>query len=185
MLTYNQVSQDIEIQQILDLQRVNLPKNLTQEEILAQGFVTVEHNFPLLKRMNDLAPSIIAKDGEQVVGYCLAMLEALKNDIPVLVPMFEMIEIIDYQGEKLNSRPYLVMGQICIGKEHRGLGVFDQMYKKMKESFENQFDMVITEVATRNTRSMKAHKRVGFQIVHEYTASNGEQWAVVVWDWKN
>lgn len=183
-IRYTQVSQDIEIQQILDLQQLNLPKNISKEEALEQGFVTVEHDFPLLKKMNDLAPSIIAKDGEKVIGYCLAMLVELKNDVPILVPMFEMIEKIDYQGKKLSDFPYIAMGQVCVDKNYRGLGVFDGMYQAMKYYFDNQYDRVITEVALRNTRSMKAHQRVGFRNVYGYTAPDGENWAIVVWDWK-
>jgi ribosomal protein S18 acetylase RimI-like enzyme len=183
-IQYTQVSQDAEIQQILDLQQVNLPKNISKEEAISQGFVTVEHTFSLLKRMNDLAPSTIAKDGEKVIGYCLSMLAELKNDVPVLVPMFEMIEKIDYQGKKLSDSPYVIMGQVCVDKNYRGLGVFDGMYQAMRSYFENQFDKVITEVALRNTRSMKAHQRVGFQNIHEYATPNGEHWAIVVWDWR-
>ncbi|GAB4110882.1 MAG: hypothetical protein OHK0057_34850 [Thermoflexibacter sp.] len=181
---YTQVSQDDEIRQILALQQINLPKNISREEALEQGFVTVEHDFALLKKMNDLAPSTIAKDGEKVVGYCLSMLVELKNDVPVLVPMFEIIEKIDYQGKKLNDLPYIAMGQVCVDKNYRGSGVFDGMYQAMKSYFEHQFDRVITEVALRNTRSLKAHQRVGFRNVYEYTAPDGENWAIVVWDWK-
>ncbi|MCU0391617.1 MAG: GNAT family N-acetyltransferase [Thermoflexibacter sp.] len=182
-ITYAQVSQDAEIQDILDLQKANLPQFLTKEESLSQGFVTVEHDFSLLKNMNLLAPSIIAKDDDKVIGYCLAMVQSLKQEIPILVPMFEMIEQAHFQGKKLNTTPYLVMGQVCIHKNYRGLGIFQEMYQYMRDCYHSQYDMLITEVALRNTRSINAHRRVGFQTAYEYTAPNGEQWALIVWKW--
>ena len=41
-----------ELEQILDLQQRNLPKNISQEEREKEGFVTVEHDLDLLRAMN-------------------------------------------------------------------------------------------------------------------------------------
>lgn len=183
MLHITQVTQDIEIEQILSLQKENLPKNISKQEAIEQGFVTVEHDFPLLKKMNILAPSVIAKVEGTVVGYCLAMLTDFQQDVPVLVPMFEMFKQISYQGKRLYDYPYLVMGQVCIDKNYRSLGIFDKMYQHLKICYQDKYQMLITEVATRNTRSMKAHQRVGFHIVHQYI-DDTDSWALVVWDWR-
>jgi ribosomal protein S18 acetylase RimI-like enzyme len=183
MLEITQVSQEIDIQQILDLQKENLPKNISKQEAIEQGFLTVQHDFSLLQKMNLLAPSIIAKADGKVVGYCLAMLKDLQDDIPILVPMFQLFSKITYQKKALADYHFLVMGQVCIDKGYRGLGIFDKMYEHFRHCYQNQYEMLVTEVATRNTRSMKAHQRVGFQNIHQYT-DDTDTWAVVVWDWK-
>lgn len=183
MIVITQVSQDAEIEQILDLQQRNLPKNISKQEALEQGFLTVQHDFALLKKMNHLAPSVIAKDNDTLVGYCMAMSSDLEKDIPVLVPMFEMLRQIDYQGRKVSDYQYIVMGQICIDKAYRGLGIFDKMYQYFKDCYKIHYQILITEVATRNTRSMKAHQRVGFQVLHEYQDET-DHWALVGWDWQ-
>ena len=183
MLAITQVSNDADIEQILALQSKNLPKNISKQEALEQGFVTVEHNFSLLKQMNTLAPSVIAKSQEGVVGYCLAMLTDFQQDVPVLVPMFEMFSHIRYDEKKLADYSYIVMGQVCIDKAYRGQGLFEKMYLHLKECYCNHYQLLITEVATRNTRSMKAHTRLGFEVVHEYM-DDTDTWAVVVWDWR-
>ncbi|MDQ6844664.1 MAG: GNAT family N-acetyltransferase, partial [Bacteroidota bacterium] len=82
-ITYTAVETDEEIQQILELQKRNLPQNLTPEQVSSQGFVTVIHSFDTLKKMNDTEASIIAKAGDRVIGYLLAMTTEAKADIPV------------------------------------------------------------------------------------------------------
>jgi RimJ/RimL family protein N-acetyltransferase len=75
------------------------------------------------------------------------------------------------------------MGQVCVAEGYRGRGVFDGMYQKMKEVCRADYDFVITEIAERNTRSIRAHERVGFEILHTFSdAVAGEDWRVVVWD---
>jgi ribosomal protein S18 acetylase RimI-like enzyme len=184
MITFNKVSRPLDIQQILDLQKENLPQNISMQEAIEQGFLTVQHDFALLEKMNALAPSVIAQANDKVVGYCLAMLTHFQQDIPVLVPMFEIFQTIDYQGKKLSNYAYLVMGQVCVSKDYRGQGIFDKLYEHLKDSYKNTYELMLTEVATRNTRSMRAHERVGLQNVHEYASEDGEKWAVMVWDWR-
>lgn len=167
-----------DLQQILALQQANRPKNLTTAEVKDQGFVTVEHDFALLKKMNAPFPHIVAKAGNQVVAYALVMLSSLRNDIPVLVPMFEKIDDLVVDGKAMSELSYVVMGQVCVGKNYRGQGVFAGLYKKMAMEMKQDFDYVITEIATRNTRSMRAHEREGFQILLEFE-DGVEEWAIV------
>ena len=39
--------------------------------------------------MNNIEKHVVAKDGEKVIGYVLAMTEESKFDIPMLLPMFD------------------------------------------------------------------------------------------------
>ena len=66
---------------ILDLQSRNHAIQLSREEIKNEGFVTLHHNEQLLDKMNTPYPHIIAKDGEQVVGYALVLLKELKEEV--------------------------------------------------------------------------------------------------------
>lgn len=184
-VVYKAAESEEELRQILALQQINLPKNISQEESKDQGFVTVEHNFPLLASMNESAPQIIASVEGTVVGYALVMLESFSTKIPVLIPMFNMLSTLSYQGKAFGAYRYYVMGQVCVDKAYRGRGLFDGMYHEQRRQLSGEYDFVVTEVATRNTRSMRAHERVGFETVHIYTdADHGEEWAIILWNWK-
>lgn len=184
MITYGNPRNDTDLRQMLDLQRANLSAQISETELQVEGFVTVHHDFELLKAMNDPYPHIIARDAEQVVGYTLVMLPAFQDQIPVLVPMFAQFNQAKFQGHLLEDMNYVVMGQVCIAKGYRGKGVFQGMYAQMNKQMSPHFEAIVTEVSIRNPRSLRAHAKVGFQTIREYQADTGEEWAILLWDWK-
>jgi len=99
MLEYGIAQTDQDLEQILALQKANLPSAVSETEAKIEGFVTVDHHFDLLKQMNSPYPHIIAKAAGIVVGYALVMLRSLSKDIPVLIPMFKEINQINYQSK--------------------------------------------------------------------------------------
>jgi hypothetical protein len=105
------------MRQILSLQQEYLKGKRSEEEQLAEGFVTVEHDEGVLEKMNEVTPHAIALFEGKVVGYALAMSPVFRKDVPELIPMFQQTDKMEYEGEKLDN--YLVMGQICIDKDHR------------------------------------------------------------------
>lgn len=179
------VQTDDDVRGILALQQKNLKKNLTPEQIKSQGFLTVEHKFSVLKAMNDAHPSVIVKDGDMVVAYCLAMLPQFRNDVPELIALFNTIDEIDFESQTLKDFKYVVMGQVCVGEGYRGMGFFDGMYQKLREELSAKFELCVTDISTNNSRSLKAHARVGFIPVKDFNdATLAEVWRVVVWDWR-
>lgn len=184
-IKYTLLSTDDEIHQLLALQQANLPKKITHEEAKEQGFVTVEHDFELMQAMNNAKAHVIAKDQDTIVGYCLVMLESFQDRIEVLQPMFEVFSHLTYQEKALLEYRFFVIGQICVDKAYRGQGIFDGMYQALQKQYTQQFDFVVTEVATRNVRSSKAHDRVGFELLHRYTDPRGEEWDIILWDWQS
>jgi len=170
------------LRQILQLQKLNLPKALSEEERIQEGFVTVDHDFAILKKMNSPYPHIIATDDDSVIGYALVMLRSIQDEIEVLKPMFEKINTLSYNNAPLSSSKYFVMGQVCVAKDYRGKGIFYKMYDYMKSIMCIDFDMVITEVSAHNTRSLKAHARQGFVNVLSFEAPDGHPWEILLWD---
>jgi GNAT superfamily N-acetyltransferase len=184
MITYTRATTGNELQQILALQKQNLVAGLSAEQINAQGFVTVSHSFEDLKKMNDIEAHVIAKEDDRVVAYLLAMTVHSRFDIPILMPMFEMFEQVEFQHKKIADYRYMVVGQVCVAEGYRGKGIFDAMYSAYRNYFKDKYEFAITEIATRNQRSVNAHKRVGFESIHEYNAPDGEAWSIVVWKWR-
>jgi hypothetical protein len=173
-----------EVREILELQARNLPSALTLRTMAKEGFVTVRHDAAVLRRMSEAAPAIIAKAAGRVVGYALVMPRSFAADIPILRPLFALLDMLSWQGVSLSSNPrWFVMGQICIADGYRGVGIFDGLYRTMAETYGDRFDFTVTEVAARNTRSLRAHARVGFQMLHVYSdPTTGEDWHVIALD---
>ncbi|MDI9356145.1 MAG: GNAT family N-acetyltransferase [Chitinophagaceae bacterium] len=181
MVYYTTITQEEEIHSVLQLQSQNLKKNVDAQTIKTEGFVTVEHSFDILKAMMNSAHQIIAKDDNEVIGYALVMLPLFENFIPVLKPMFQIINTLSYKDKPVNTYKYYAIGQICVDKNYRGTGVFENMYKKHKEMYNALFDFCITEISLKNIRSLKAHEKIGFQTIHRFTDAT-DDWNIVLWD---
>ncbi|GJM36062.1 MAG: hypothetical protein DHS20C18_50630 [Saprospiraceae bacterium] len=173
-----------ELQQILDLQALNLPDNISSEELKQQGYVTVKHNLELLSDMNSVVPQVIAKADDQVVGYALVMVHAFQDKIPVLIPMFQRLAQLTYQGSPMTAYNYYVMGQVCIAKAYRGQGIFDSLFQFHRQQFSNEYDFMVTQISEHNPRSIAAHRRVGFKLLHAYVDPGVDDWEIVIWDWR-
>ncbi len=182
MIRTGPVESEADLEAILALQRENLATNLTAAEIAREGFVTVVHSLETLRRMHALAPSIVARGGDRLAGYALVMPAESRVLLPILEPMFRLFEGLSWRGRPLRDRRWYVMGQVCVAKEFRGTGVFDALYAEHRARHSAGHDLLLTEIATRNTRSMRAHARVGFEVVTTYRDETDE-WAVVAWGW--
>jgi GNAT superfamily N-acetyltransferase len=172
-----------DLQDILALQGQNLRDRVSPEEATREGFVTVSHTLDVLERMHALAPSVIARQGDALAGYALMMPLEAREAVPALAPMFTQFDALTWQGRALSASRYYVMGQVCVAQAFRGQGVFDALYRGHRDAYAPRYDFMLTEIATRNTRSMRAHARVGFQVLHTYRDALDE-WAVVLWDWR-
>lgn len=183
MIKLTTVATTEELEQILALQQRNLQQNIDETEMQTQGFVTMIHNIDVLQQMHNLAPSVVAKDGDKVIGYALVMLRECRELFPPLEPMFKNFDSLEYRYRPLKEYRFYVMGQVCIDKQYRRTGLFDQLYQKHKEIYGGQFDFIMTEVSTRNLRSLRAHERVGFETLNTYS-DELDEWSVILWNWR-
>jgi GNAT superfamily N-acetyltransferase len=183
MLTTGTVTTNDELLQIHRLNQQNLKQNVTVEEQNKEGFVSWLYAVDLLKKMHELAPSVIVKDGEKLIAYALTTLKEASVFHSDLAVMFRNLEKVEYKGRPLFSYRFYCMGQICIDKNYRGKGLVNALYQKHREIYRNDYDFLLTEISSRNTRSVKAHEKTGFETIYTYSDAMDE-WKVVVWDWK-
>jgi ribosomal protein S18 acetylase RimI-like enzyme len=184
MVATRLVATDDELRQILALQQANLRGSRPEAHERAHGFVTVEHSLEVLRAMHDVAPSVIAVDGGELAGYALVMPVETAPILPILAPMFAHLRALSFRGRPLGEIPHYVMGQVCVDACYRGRGVVDAMYREHRVQMSGRYELVVTEISTRNTRSMRVHERVGFATLEIYR-DELEEWAVVGWDWRD
>ncbi len=172
-IEYTRVSNKEELQQILALQKQNLPSQLSKVAIEKEGFVTITHSLDLLDRMNSVCPHIVAKDNERVIGYALCMHPDFSNEIPILLSMFQQLKEVLPDEES-----FIIMGQVCIDKSYRGQGIFRGLYSAMKKATASTYTNIITEVDSTNLHSLNAHYAIGFSELANY-AADGRQWLLI------
>ena len=182
MVSIKLVSNKEELEGIQALQQQNLRKNLTEIEAEEQGFLMAEYNIDFLQKMHDAAPSVIAVSEGKVVGYSLVALKTIRDEHPLLADLFNTIDRIEFQSQDLGKSNYVVVGQLCVGKGFRGIGLVDRMYHYYKDSYAREYEYLITDVAQANQRSLKAHKKTGFQVIDQLSFE-GISWDIVLWNW--
>ena len=182
MLLATTVSSRKELEQIHVLNQQNLKHNISAEEQVQEGFVSWHYSLELLEKMHRLAPSIIVKDGENVVGYALVTLKEACSFHKDLEMMLAKLEPVKYNGRSLMLYDFYLMGQVCVHKDYRGKGVFDLLYQQHKNMYSKDYELLITEIAASNTRSIRAHEKVGFKMIYTYH-DNKDTWNVVAWNW--
>jgi len=170
------------IDQIIKLQRLNLRKYLTPEEIATQGFLYVEHDPANLKQICQDQPAVVARDGDHLAGYAICMNKTQGGQVPELVPFFNKIDKQIFQDIPLNQVDYLVCGQVCVAKPYRGQNLVGQLYRHMS-LLRTKYKFCITEISMHNKRSLGAHHKIGFEPILEYHNASGEPWQIVAWNW--
>ena len=168
-------------EQILQLQKQNLFSAISQEQQAQQGFVFAEHTVPLLKMMAAQLPQVIAVSNGEIIGYNLAMPVSMKDEMPSLVPMFTEFGRSKYKGKPLSAYSFIVGGQVCVAKDFRGQGLLRRLYHETRDRLSSDYQLCVTEVAARNSVGLKAHQKMGFEVVSTYHDEK-ELWKVVVWD---
>ena len=176
------VSSPNEIIGIRDLQSLNLKQNITAEEAMEQGFLTASYSIEYLEEMNASSSAIIAKDGDKVVGYALVATKDIRKGHDLIEGLFDAIDACEYTGKLLRGVNYVVVGQLCVAKEYRGQDLVQKLYGHFRDFLSNEFTYLVTDVAKANIRSLKAHKKRGFQVINELTYG-GFGWDIVLWDW--
>ena len=176
------VSSDEEINGIYRLHCQNHRNNLSADEMQQEGFVSATYDFDLLKKMNGLCPSIIAKVDKEVVGYALVVTRDFYGNYELLDDLFNSIDLLSFNAECLKDVNYVMVGQLCVAKEYRGMGVVQQMYNCYKEELCGKFKYCLTDIAENNPRSLKAHLKSGFQVI-DTKGYAGLSWDIILWDW--
>ncbi len=171
-----------ELQGLKNLQIANLRKNIGEEIAMKEGFVTSEYSLELLQKMHDTHPSIIAKEGEQVVGYVIVTTKSVFGEHDELDHLFNTIDAIEYKEQLLSEVNYILVGQLCVGSTHRGIGLVQDMYTYYQQLHSKQFKYLVTDISQENQRSIKAHKKSGFETIG-IIEQVGANWEIVLWDW--
>lgn len=184
MITIKRVTEFSELEGIRKLQEANLKKNLPGGEAETEGFVTAEYSIEFLKTLHEAGPSVIAKEGDQVVGYALVAAKTIRYQHELLSDLFNSIDKINYRGHMLKNASYVVVGQLCVAKNYRGLGLVRLMYQHFRQSLSGEYDCCITDVAENNSRSLRVHLNTGFQVIDSFHYG-GTNWNIVLWDWKS
>ena len=182
MLTTKLVTTDNEIEQIAALSNANLSTNISAETKAREGFVSWVYDPPILTALHSIAPSVVVMDGPTLAGYALTLTPECLPTYPAAIDTFNHASTLTHNDRPLAQQRFYLMGQICVAEPYRGQGLVGILYNGHRQFYSSRYDLLVTEISTSNPRSLKAHQKVGFQLIHTHHDLQG-QWDVVLWDW--
>jgi ribosomal protein S18 acetylase RimI-like enzyme len=171
-----------EIIGLKQLQTNNLRRLIGEEEAMKEGFVTSEYELSLLQKMHAIHPSIIVKEGDEVVGYTIVTNKAVYGEHPEVDHLLNTLNKTMYKGVLLNEVPYILVGQVCVAKSHRGQGWVPAMYDYYQQLHAKEYTYLVTDISQANKRSIKMHQKIGFETIG-VIEQVGTGWDIVLWDW--
>jgi len=164
------------------LQTNNLRRIIGEEEAMKEGFVTSEYELSLLQQMHAIHPSIIVKEGDEVVGYTIVTNKEVYGAHSELDHLFNTLDATLYNGLLLKEVNYILIGQVCVAKSHRGQGWVPKMYEYYKTLHATAYPYLVTDISQANKRSIKMHRKIGFETIG-VIEQVGTGWDIVLWDW--
>jgi ribosomal protein S18 acetylase RimI-like enzyme len=164
---------------IRSLQSINLRDAVSVEEREAEGFVTCIYDEDMLGSMCGEYKHVVAWEGDVLAGYTLCMLESALKDYPVLQPMCDQFKLHNWLGKPITELKFAVVGQICVAKGFRRMGLLQDMYRVMQKQLKSDYDLLLTEVDAVNIPSIKAHLKAGFKEITRHKEQNGRSWVIV------
>lgn len=148
----------------------------------ADGFVTTlftESQFQeLIANENGLA---VALDGEKVVGYAMAASWQYWSVWPLFQHMIDDLASCRYRGRRLSTENSYQYGPICIDKDYRGGQVLPNLFEFSRRQLAARFPILITFINQNNPRSLRAHSKLGLEIVKPF-AFNGNNYYQLAYD---
>jgi L-amino acid N-acyltransferase YncA len=101
---------------------------------------------------------------------------------PELDHLFNTLDATEYKGALLKESNYILIGQVCVAKSHRGQGWVPKMYTYYKDLHAKEYQYLVTDISQANKRSIRMHQKIGFETIG-VIEQVGTGWDIVLWNW--
>lgn len=149
-----------DFKQIHILQHQNLIGNLSDEEAITDGFLTLACSEEDLRKFSIFS----IKDGDKMVGYVLTCETEAAHTLP------QISHIAKHIDEK-ETEPCIILAQICIKKDYRSrFHIFTLLTRAISVFAKaRKIPNVVTSASLWNSRSKNAFLSKGYEPVSEFT----------------
>ena len=159
IITYRRAVQS-DIAGILALQKANLYQNL-DEQGRHDGFLSIALGAEQFNAINRDLVVVVACSGTEVLGFLCAATWRHALQFPILKLLTEQTVSAKLDGTGLAEHNTCIYGPVCVAKAARGTGILEGLYASLKAMVPDHYAFCALFIADGNTRSMRAHLRMG------------------------
>lgn len=161
-----------DIEGVLDLQKLYLVSNLTEEE-KKSGFVTTPFSVEQLTYVINNEGLFIAKDNGKIIAYIFAESWDFFSQYPLfeyMISLFPKLKFLDFEITSTSSFQY---GPICIDKKYRGKGLINLLFEFMRIHVVKKYPLSLTFINKTNIPSYKAHtEKLKWTVIADFEFNN-------------
>ena len=161
-----------DIEGVLDLQKLYLVSNLTEEE-KKSGFVTTPFSVEQLTYVINNEGLFIAKDNGKIIAYIFAESWDFFSQYPLfeyMISLFPKLKFLDFEITATSSFQY---GPICIDKKYRGKGLINLLFEFMRINVIKKYPLSLTFINKTNIPSYKAHtEKLKWTVIADFEFNN-------------
>ena len=169
-----EVAKLIDIQGVLDLQKLNLVSNLTDEE-KKSGFVTTPFSVEQLTYVIANEGLFISKVNNKIIAYIFAESWEFFSQYPIfeyMIGLFPKLEFLDFEINSITSFQY---GPVCIDKKYRGQGLITLLFEFMRIHIVKKYSLSLTFINKTNIPSLKAHtEKLNWTVISDFQFNNND-----------
>lgn len=159
---------DSDIAEIIAIQNESLLGKVSDSE-LKDGFVQGEFTGEDFKNFDHDVAVMVAVDDGKIAGYLCTSHIQLHADKPLLKTIEQRMHSIKFDGKPISECRIVMTGPICIAKNERGNGIFEQLYNEFFQFDGKNFDIAMCFVDDANPRSLAAHvNKLHMRVVDEF-----------------
>ena len=163
-----------DIEGVLDLQKLYLVSNLTEEE-KKSGFVTTPFTADLLTYVINNEGLFIAKDNGIIIAYVFAESWNFFSQYPIfeyMISLFPSLKFLNVEINTINSFQY---GPICIDKKYRGQGLINLLFEFMRIHTVKRYQVGVTFINKTNIPSLKAHtEKLNWTVIDDFQFNDND-----------
>lgn len=142
---------------IVTLAGLNVGDDLSPEERLRGGFLSVRFTREQIAGMAQSLGIVVAKQDEAVVGFISNSRLDFAGQPPIIRSMHAEFPHLHWQGRPLSEVNLFLYGPVCIDVSQRGKGLLRKMLEAVKAGTQGRFEAGVAFVAEANPRSLAAH----------------------------
>lgn len=158
-----------DIAAITRLQNANLYAAVDENE-RAGGFLTTPFSDAQLQAIIKNGGAFVAQIGDaELAGYALVGPWDFYAQWPIFPFMTARVADKVWNGVALTTENTFQYGPVCVAREWRGRGVLPPLFQEMRRHFAPRFSVGMTFINRQNARSLGAHRKLGMEIVDEFS----------------
>ena len=156
-----------DIDGVLRLQELNLLQNIPDNE-KASGFVTTPFTIAQIEESIDLDGLFVAEENNNIIGYAFAASWDYFSQWAIFPYMVSRFDLANYRFP-ITAQNSFQYGPICIDVNHRGSGLFQELFEYMRIEMQSRFPIGVTFINQINQRSFLAHtNKLRMVVVDEF-----------------